>query len=147
MDIGVDVDAFDGGTHLSCIGHRAPPDRRVGGTVEIGISPDDQRVLAAKFQPAGNEPFRSPVRDNAAGGGRAGELDIVHAVDKSTTSHRTASTYRKHRRCTDCRPSAHCSTNRQRGGVFRRLDRHGGAGDQCRNRVQQRQTEREVPRG
>ena len=63
----------------------ARPDRALGGPVEVGVAQDQDRVLAAELERAADQPVGALLRDQLAGGGGAGEADVVGALDDRRT--------------------------------------------------------------
>ena len=56
-------------------------DRALGGLLEVGVAQHQHRVLAAELERAADQPLGALLRDQLAGGGRAGEADVVGALD------------------------------------------------------------------
>ena len=54
----------------------------LGGSLDVGVRPHDERVLAAQFQRATDQPFAAAGGDPAADRGGAGEHHVVRAVDQ-----------------------------------------------------------------
>ena len=57
-------------------------DRALGGLLEVGVAEHQDRVLAAELERAADQPLGAALRDELAGGGRAGEADVVGARDQ-----------------------------------------------------------------
>ena len=74
------VEALDRDAQLA--GRReARLDGTRGGLVDVGAGQHDHRVLAAELERAADQPGRSLLGDELAGRGRAGEADVVGALD------------------------------------------------------------------
>ena len=57
-------------------------DGALGRLLEVGVAEHEDRVLAAELERAADQPVGAPLRDELAGGGRAGEADVVGARDQ-----------------------------------------------------------------
>ena len=63
----------------------ARADGALGGPVEVGVTQHQDRVLAAELERAADQPVGALLRDQPAGGRRAGEADVVGALDHRPT--------------------------------------------------------------
>ncbi len=121
--------------------------RPLRGAVEVGVAEHQDRVLPAELERAADQPVGALLRDRLAGGGRAGEADVVGAADDlraelaSGTGHHLPQVpgeaglleqLHAHQR----------GEHRLRVGLVH----HGVAGEQRGQTVAQRQRERVVPR-
>ena len=78
MDVGVHDQPRAGHARLAGRGEHAG-DHAVGGRAEVGVVEHDLRRLAAELERDLVEVLGRGVGDRAAGGGGAGEGDLVHA--------------------------------------------------------------------
>ena len=127
---------------------RSRADGALGGAVEVGVAQDQHRVLAAELERAADQPVGALLRDQLAGGGRAGEADVVGALD-----HRRAELAARARRRRSTGPGGKPASSSSCGAEQRREHRlgvglgdHRVAGEQGREAVAQRHRERVVPR-
>ena len=132
---------------LAGVGERRP-DGALGGLLEVGVAQHQDRVLAAELERAADQPLGALLGDELAGGGRAGEADVVGALDDRRCRPASRGRRRPATGPSGSRPRSSSSAAEQRGehGLGVRLGDDGVAGQQRGQAVAERHRERVVPR-
>ena len=145
VDAFIHIDAFHREAHHA-VGMHGAAQHGGGGAFEVGAGGDDDRILAAQFEVAGNQPLGAVHGDLAAGGHAAGEAQHIGIVDHGLAGFGIAGDEIEHRG--QLGHGAHALE--QRAGESRRdlagLQQHGAAGEQRGHGIEQRQHHGRVPR-
>jgi len=139
-----DVDALDRHAELPGVGEAAPRSA-VDRALQVGVGEHDHRVLSAELQAARNQPLAGALGDLAAGGGRAGELDVVDLVDERCAGRAEARDAAEHVRCAEIlTPGTHDLAPCQRRHL-RGLRQDCAADHQRGDDVPDRDEQRKIP--
>ena len=146
VDVLVHDDPLGADAQLAGSGEAAL-DRAGDGPPQVGVGGDVERVLAAELEAGADQPPRRGLGDAAAGGGGAGEADVVDAVDDGLTGRLTRAEHHLQQALGHAGLHQKLDGRQGREGALRvGSQHHGVAREEGRERVADGQAQGVVPR-